>query len=513
MGRRLNGCRGSARRGRGRAAPAAVVAAALCTVAVLPGQAGAAGAPGAYAFAEGAETVEGATSNVEGHRLAPGRSYKSSLPRVGQRFYRLELTAEDSAYVSVTAIPRAGAEVSYADGVEVSVQDSDGNNCSPMEAEEARFGSSESPRPITATAARRVGPDEKSCTGAGTYYVLVERTRSSGTARSAVAQEDWDLELHVASEPALRGAGETAPPQAWDSAAPVPPSGERRPREGGTSFNDARGLEKGVWGAGIEPGETLFYRVPVDWGQQLSVAAELGSSSGGLGSGGIGSSSSSGARDRGYVSSAVVMSVHNPVRAEVEDADTAYDGRQKSTALDPLPPVAYENRFALTDEVSAMRFAGWYYVSVHLSPAVAEKFGDGPLELTLRVDVDGSPRPGPAYAGSPRPADDFGVSERDAEAAQRGETAEAGSGADGQGGGRDDELMAVVAAGGIGTGVVLLGILGVWTLIARRRARAGSAAAVSAGSAASPEGGAERAAEGAVEGAAEAARFGPPRGW
>ncbi|MEU6823941.1 hypothetical protein ABZ921_25195 [Streptomyces atriruber] len=471
-------------------------------MAVFPGQAGAAGASGAYAFAEGAETVEGATSNVEGHRLAPGRTYRSSLPRVGQRFYRLDLNAEDSAYVSVTAIPRADARVSYADGVEVSVQDSDGNNCSPMEAEEARFGSSESPRPITATAARRAGPHEKSCTGAGTYYVLVERTRSSGTARSAVAQEDWDLELHVASEPALRGEGETTPPQTWDSAAPVPPSGERRPREGGTSFNDARGLEKGVWGAGIEPGETLFYRVPVDWGQQLSVAAELGSSSGGLGSGGSGSSGSSGVRDRGYVSSALVMDVHNPVRAEVEDADTAYDGRQKSAALDPLPPVAYENRFALTDEVSAMRFAGWYYVSVHLSPAVAEKFGDGPLELTLRVDVDGSPRPGPAYAGAPRPADDFGVSERDTEAAQQGETAAAGSGADGRGGGwRDDELMAVVAAGGIGTGVVLLGILGVWTAVARRRARADSAAAASVGSAVSPEG------------AGEAAGFGPPRGW
>ncbi|MET8687538.1 hypothetical protein ABZV77_25320 [Streptomyces sp. NPDC004732] len=498
-------------------------------MAVLPGQAGAAGTPGPYAFAEGAETVEGATSNVEGHRLTPGRTYKSSLPRVGQRFYRLELKAEDSAYVSVTAIPKADTAVSYADGIEVSVQDSDGNNCSPLEAEEARFGSSQSPRPITATAARRAGPNEKSCTGAGTYYVLVERTRSSATGRSAAAQEDWDLELHVASEPALRAEGETTPPRAWDSATPVPPSGERRPREGGTSFNDARALEKGVWGAGIEPGETLFYRVPVDWGQQLSVAAELGSSSGGVGSGGsvggsgvgVGAGGAGGgtartprtARDTGYVSSALVMSVHNPVRAQVEDSDTAYDGKQKSTAMDPLPPVAYENRFGLTDEVAAMRFAGWYYVSVHLSPDVAEKFGEAPLELTLRVDVDGSPRPGPAYAGSPRPADDFGVSDRDAEAAQRGDTAEAGSGAGGQGDGRadgrDDGLMAVVAAGGIGTGVVLLAILGVWTLIARRRAGAAlAAAAVSA-----PGGGAEGGAGGGAEGAREAARFGPPPGW
>ncbi|MFK4069443.1 hypothetical protein [Streptomyces sp. NPDC029674] len=445
--------------------------AALCVVAVLSGEAGAAGpTPRPYAFAEGAEMVQGATSNVEGYRLRPGKTYRSSLPRVGQRFYRLELTAEESAYVSVTAVPRPGTRVSYADGVEVSVQDADGNNCSPLEAEEARFGSSESPRPITATAARRVSPNEKSCAGAGTFYVIVERTRAS-----SAALENWDLELHVASEPAVRAGNATTPPESWESAPPVLPSGERKPREGGTSFNSARALENGVWGADMQPGETLFYRVPVDWGQQISVAAELGSSDGGGlgGAGGAGSTDGSGGAggvrgDTGYVSSALVMSLSNPVRAQVEDADTAYDGKQKSTVLEPVPPVAYENRFALTDEVAAMRFAGWHYLSVHLSPDVAEKFGDTPLELTLRVDVDGEPRPGPSYAGKHKPAENFGVTERDTEAARRGDTAAVEDGA--SSGGDDDELMVVVAAGGIGAGVALPVILGLWTLIARRRA-------------------------------------------
>ncbi|MFH8608599.1 hypothetical protein ACH4D5_14080 [Streptomyces sp. NPDC018029] len=405
---------------------------------------------------------------------------------MGQRFYRLQLRAEDSVYVSVTSVPKLGTRVSYADGVKVSVQDPDGNNCSPLEAEEARFGSSESPRPITATAVRRVGPEEKSCRGAGTYYVLVERARAS-----SAALETWDLELHVASEPALRTGSATAPPESWNSAAPVLPSGERKHRGGGTGFNTARGLEKGVWGADIAPGETLFYRVPVDWGQQLSVAAELGSS-GGVGRGA--------ARDAGYVSSALVVSLSNPVRAQVDDADTAYDGRQKSTVLDPLPPVAYENRFALTDEVAAMRFAGWYYLAVHLSPDVAEKFGAAPLELTLRVDIDGSPRPGPSYAGTPEPAENFGVTERDTAAAERGETA-TGPGA--SSGGDDDGLMVVIAAGGIGTGVVLLAALGLWTLIARRRASSASEAESASAAASAP----------VVAQSGQFGQFGPPRGW
>ncbi|MEV0121686.1 hypothetical protein AB0I16_09025 [Streptomyces sp. NPDC050703] len=421
------------------------------------------GAPGPYAFPEGAETVDGARSNVEGRRLSPGKTYRSSLPRAGRLYYRLDLTAGESAYVSATAVPRLGTRVSYADGLEVSVQDADGNNCSPMEAQEARFGASESPRPITATAARRTGPDEPGCAGAGTYYVLVERTSAPESSR-----DEWVLELRVASEPAVRVAGATEPPRTWDSATPVPPTGERKRRAGGTSFHTARALGNGVWGDSVTPGETLYYRVPVDWGQQLAVGAELGTSSGGR----RGTAGPATTRGTGYVSPGLVMTLANPVRAEVEDADTAYDGKQKSAALEPLPPVAYENRFATADAVSAMRFAGWYYVSVHLSPKVAEKFGASPLELTLRVDVDGDPLPGPSYAGSPRPAEEFGVTERDAEAARRGESA-----AESEGDSGDDPVLAAVAAGGIGTGVALLGILGVWTLTARRRAAGASAAA------------------------------------
>ncbi|MGA4850033.1 hypothetical protein ACOBQB_28730 [Streptomyces sp. G5(2025)] len=401
----------------------AVLCAGVCTVVALPGRAEAVGAPAPYGFAEGAKTVEGAASNVEGPRLHSGKTYKSALPRAGGRFYRLDLMAKESAYVAVTAVPEFGSRVSYADGVEVFIQDADGNNCSPVESQEARFGASESPRPITATAVRRVGPDEKTCEGAGTYYVLVERTSAPES-----SQEAWDLELRVASEPAVRSAEgtPTEPPRSWNSATPAPPTGERKRREGGTSFNGARALGKGVWGDSIEPGETLFYRVPVDWGQQLSVGAELGSSGAG---GGLGGTSRRAGRGAGYVSSALVMSLTNPVRVEVDDADTAYDGKQKTTALDPLPPVAYENRYAPADEVAAMRFAGWYYLAVHLSADVAEKFGDDPLDLTLRVDVGGAPRPGPEYAGTPVPAGEFGVTERDTEAARRGEAAAAGSGA------------------------------------------------------------------------------------
>lgn len=446
------------RLGRGRAMSA--VGAALCAVMAfqVPGRAEAA-AEGTsspnpsrnaspYVFAEGATSVDGAQNSVDSMRLAPGATYKSSLARGGKLYYQLQLDARETVYVSATAVPGLDAKVAYGDGVEVSLQDANGNNCNSGD---ARFGTAQSPRPISAWAVRAVGPAGNRCKVAGTYYVVVERNSDPGS-----STETWDTELRVVSEPGVSKKGSTTPPESWNSASPTPADGAREERRGGTGFNDARALKAGVWGDRIKPGQTLFYRVPVDWGQQISASAELGSASGG--------------RDE-YVTSALVMSLANPVRARIDDADTAYDGQQKTTALKPLAPVAYENRFSPMDRVAGTRFAGWYYLSVHLNPQVARQFGKGALDLTLRVNVDGVAKEGPAYVGTARPADEFSVTGEDKDAAVRGET-DAGGGSGAGGGNGNGDAMKVVAAGGFGAGALLLAVLGVWTLIGRRRAAA-----------------------------------------
>lgn len=454
-----------------RAIPAVgtVLCAVLCVVPTSPGVAAAAAhgpsglgsTPGPYAFSEQAVAVDGARTSMDSVRLTPGSTYKSSLARGAKLYYQLQLDARETVYVSATAVPALDAKVAYGDGLEVSLQDTNGNNCNSGD---ARFGTSQSPRPISAWAVRAVGPAENRCKVAGTYYVVVERNSDPGS-----STETWGTELRVVSEPGVAKNVPTTPPESWNSASPVPPGGTRKERRGGTGFNDARALGSGVWGDRIKPGQTLFYRVPVDWGQQLSASAELGSASGGGGE---------------YVTSALVMSLSNPVRARIDDAITAYDGQQKSSTLDPAAPVAHENRYSPVDGVAGTRFAGWYYLSVHLNPRVARQFGKGALDLTLRVNVDGAAKAGPAYVGTARPADEFSVTGEDRDAAARGETdaaAEGGSGSGGGGGGgdSDDDVMAVVAAGGFGAGTLLLMILGAWTLIGRRRAAASSSSSAS----------------------------------
>ncbi len=416
----------------------AAVTAVLATAAALPGgTALAAGPPGGYAFADDARRIEGADDTSHAVPLRPGTTYRSSLPRNGTVHYRLELDAVSDTYVSVTAVPGTDDEVTAADGIRVTVQDADGGSCS---LDSATFGAARSPRPVTAWALREIDPGRTRCQDPGTYYVTVERARPQDT-----PPRPWDLELTAVTEPRPRETGATTAPESWDSASPEALTGAPQRRRGGSGFADATPVGQGAWRDDIRPGQTLFYEVPVDWGRRPYATAELGGSGDGS----------------GYTPGALRLALHNPVRGEVDDATRGYTGRQATVGLAPLPPVAYPNRYATDGQVSGMRFAGTYYLVVHLAAQVADDFGEGPFGLTLRVRLTGAAEAGPQYAGEAVPKGVFEVSAR-----ERATTP--------QGGAADDDLaMKAVAVGGIGTGSLLLVGLGVWTAVTRRRTGAG----------------------------------------
>ena len=176
----------------------------------------------------------------------------------------------------MTAIPRAGSKLTVGDGISVSVQDADSTPCSR---DSAIVGASKSPQPITAWGARELLQGRGACHGAGTYYVIVERTRtragaSAGTGagtnagtdagagsgtRAAAGEEPWELEIAPVSEPALTKAVATSVPEEWDSATPTPPTGAPVAVRGGAGFAKATAVDQGVWRDEIVPGQTLFY--------------------------------------------------------------------------------------------------------------------------------------------------------------------------------------------------------------------------------------------------------------
>ncbi|MGW4702927.1 hypothetical protein [Streptomyces sp. NPDC004285] len=427
------------RTGIGRTAGALVaVAAAAGAVTAPPVQAraaeGAGGTPvPAYAFDGTAQRIQGAASSLDAKPLTAGRTYRDTLRKDGKVSYRLDLDTLRNAYVSVVAVPKPGGKVEYGDGFKVSIQDNSGIDCGYQDVD---FGSGQYARPLAAYARRIIDPESSSCQKQGAYYVLVERESAA-----ASTPDDWELELRYVTEPLLKQPGPTALPSAWPSATPPPPAGGQQKRQGGAGFHEAVSLREGEWRADIRPGQTLFYRVPVDWGQQLFASAELGSGAEG-----------------DSVSNALTLSLDNPALGFVDMGTVRYDGKPATLALDPLRPVAHENRTSYEEATSGMRFAGWYYLSATLSPEVAASFGDKPVPLTLRVNVEGSPKQAPAYDGDPGM---FSVTADDREAAANGAAAATAP---------SDGTMKAVAAAGIGTGTVLLLGLGAWTLLARRRA-------------------------------------------
>ncbi|MFJ5709020.1 hypothetical protein [Streptomyces sp. NPDC093105] len=432
---------GTGRRGRSaartrKAAALLTAAAAVGTLTALPAWAAEEAPLPAYAFDPSGQRIQGAASSADAVALEPGKTYRDTLRKDGKVYYRLNLDTTKNSYVSAVAVPKPGGKAEYGDGFRITIQDGSGSDCGYQE---VNFATGDHVRPLTGYARRIVHPDENYCQDAGTYYVLVER-ESDATS----TPDDWELELQHVTEPLLRKIGPDKLPESWPSGTPAPPVGKPEVREGGAGFHTAVSLKEGEWRANIRPGQTLFWRVPVDWGQQIFATAELGSSNAG---------------DE-LVSNALALGLDNPARGFVDLQTASYNGKQTTVALVPRRPVAHDNRSSFETATSAMGLAGWYYLTATLSPEIAEEYGDTPLPLILRVNVGGEKKPAPDYDADPGI---FQVTD--------GDRAAAASGASGAAAADGNTLMVALAAGGIGLGTVLLVGLGAWTLLARRTAR------------------------------------------
>lgn len=416
--------------------------AALCAVAALPGTAHA--GPGdlpAYRTADDAEPRKGTASSADGPRLAKDGIYTDKLAPGDKKYYSVELDSKSSAWLSAVALPEAGSKVAFNDGLTITLEDTDGTECSN---DDVSFGGDGAAQPVAASTGRVIQPDGD-CQRAGVYNLSVERT-SETTSDPTV----WPVELRFMQEPPVKGGTATTPPESGDlpTTPPDPPTSEAKPIKGGTGFNDAVGMAEGVWKDRVKPGETRFYRVPVDWGQQLSLSAEFGTAK---------------ASDQdAYASDGVRVKIYNPARGGVNSDSAMYQADEAAAVPVLAPPVDYVNRYSYESDIAPAAFAGWYYVAVHANAEVGD-FVKGSVPVTLRTTVTGKAKQGPAYDGDAAKAG-FGVSDDDQDQAADGKTADEAKDSGG------DSGMKLLAFGGIGAGTVLILILAVWTLTARRRA-------------------------------------------
>ncbi|MFE2227044.1 hypothetical protein [Streptomyces kronopolitis] len=472
------------------------VLATLGAVAVLPGAVGVASAdaiPG-YRIADSATRVGGSASNSDAPRLSPGL-HTDRIKRGEKKYYSVNLDDRTNAYFSAVAAPRPGTKVrDYGDKLTINVQDSSGHTCDTGASPFFRGGGMA--YPIADYATRRIGPDRTACQKAGPYYLVLSRQGSA-----ASGSDIWPIELDYLEEPPLKGSTPARPGQGtWSTATPAPRTDPtERAARGGTGFNDAGSVTSGVWTDRIRPGETRFYRVPVDWGQRLNLSAELpnagGSTTGSPNGRALG-------RTSGFVASGLGLGVYNPARGAVGGATFVPYRGEPAAAKEFTAPVDYGNRFNPVNAVSAMRFAGWYYIAVSLHPDAARYFPKG-TDLTLRVDVRLHAKDGPDYD---RPAGTFSVTPEDRDTARKGQSPQQAREAEKSG------VLMTVAYAGIGTGVVLLAGLGTWTLVARRAAVVPAVTAGTSGEPPAPPAVPGQSTRTTQQGQ-RGSQFGPPPGW
>ena len=336
--------------------------------------------------------------------LAPGQT----------RYYTVTFPALTTPYVTATLVRPVGTfGEDVSDALQMGLETTDGVECG--EVNDSRRQTDEV-TPLTVTAAfAPMGVKkweypfgsytDRGCGKPGKYALSVTRS-----ADDAGGPDAFPLELSVLVEPPAKAGGLPKPQQtvsASDSNAEPPTAPDftvlpgRAP--GGAGYTDAGTLRGGVVSDTIRAGETLFWRVPLSWGQRLSYAVRF--------------------ERTGKDSGATVRTwVDNPLRQYVETlapgpSSNYYDGDSSGdlTVLrNNTVEVGYRNRDNVRNtSVATVQVAGFYYVAVRMEDDEGLAGSDVPIQVA--VTIDGKRSGVPQYAtvaGAVNPRDLDGIDTR-----------------------------------------------------------------------------------------------------
>ncbi|MEU2360842.1 VWA domain-containing protein [Streptomyces noursei] len=378
--------------------------------------------------------------------VRPGQ-YLDSIGPNEKRYYAVDLDAASAADFSATVVPPPGAAVDTLDTVRTQIVSGADGSC---QSSTAMFGQREGATPLTSAVSRIPSQGGTgTCDKAGRYGLVVERRADPG---SDAARWPMELMFHV-EQPLAKGAtpAQSAPEYGAGGKAATLPTTQPKDVTGGTGFNDARPLGPGVWRDQILPAQTLWYKVPVSWGQQLRYDVEFANAP------------RSGQSIRTSFGS---TQVYTPFRAPVGSgtgvftSQVPYSGRPASLSMGTVP-VSWSNRYETYPTVIPVHAKGDFYIAVTLGARSAQIAQNPKIGVVLRVAVLGQAKAGPEVA-----------------AADQDEVPDGGSSpaASGTTGGHWPAIrVAGVSVGGLG--VLLLAGLGLSYGWARRKPRSGSGGA------------------------------------
>jgi Ca-activated chloride channel family protein len=320
----------------------------------------------ARAYAPQGTPVEGADRPSEAPVLEPGHYLDTIGDGSETETYLVEPAEASTLHVSATDRPTS-TSLSDSEQVEIVVTARNGAVCDQEQA--ASMGAFDRLTPVTAAVS--VAGDQLADCGRAPYAVTVRRSDGAGV---------QPLEVTVLEEPAVVDV-KSLPVAAEPGEYPVPDGaaeGRSTPVFGSPSFTSAPVLQPGTYRDSILVGETLFYGVELDWGQQLVCGVEFGRSP-------------SVHRALGSRNPTAIVQSYGPLHNGFFDPSQLETDRGLFNASRPVavhlatPPVRYQNREGALG-VQPASLPGTYYCSAFLNgDDDYASAGEVPVQVSLSV--------------------------------------------------------------------------------------------------------------------------------
>lgn len=330
--------------------------------------------------------VDGSTDGLNAPQLEPGQYIDTMPPNAKgekpSKYYSVELPEDSTVYVAATVPWSTPLEVDAKNAIRAVIRSEDGGQCAWETGYNTPNGGGSAIATTTATVEWDPEADPGKCGSAGRY--VVEVNNNDSTDRTGPAP----LELVVVIEPALSGTDGLPEPYVEESdKSPTPdvPATATADVTGSGGIGDAPIVETGSYNDILRPGEEVFYRIPVDWGQRLSYQINLpklnAETDTQLGSG-----------------TWVDSDVFNPVRqtaTQTESGNGAYFSGDPASVNGSSAPVRYRNRASDDNAIAKTSLSGYYYIGVHMDASVEDPYFE--LPITLQVEVQGKTGGEPEY--------------------------------------------------------------------------------------------------------------------
>ncbi|WP_406229660.1 vWA domain-containing protein [Nocardia sp. NBC_01009] len=384
----------------------------------------------------------------------PGQ-YLDTIGQKEKRYWSVEVPAGATAYFSGTvSFPRL-PNISSTDDIntlQMHVYGRDGRDCNAFESEMTTSSSDGVALTVAqafdgATKERKDDTSADKCKGGGRYYFALTWDHVSNG-----VPERLPIELLVGIEPAATDPGPVAVRPATTF---TEPTGARTAATGGGSFNVAAELPaSGTYTDTVRPGEFVFYRVRLNWGQGLAYRVRFGATG----------------NHQSENFSNITTTLYSPIRERIDNDTMVYTGSdQVLPSNDPAMatvPIRYNNRNADDHDIRTQAVAGWYYIAVKLGSTSADR-GSTPVPIRLDLTVSGAQEGGPKYSTS---ATDGVFGENTPAGGGKSTGAGAPGAAASAAGATESKSSALIVVAIVGAaGVGVLGAIGGWLFARRRR--------------------------------------------